>query len=300
MMQESWTPNSTYQVLDSDKNSSINMTSYLRSTTFPASIKTSNTTYRLRLMQESWIPNSTYQLPDSEKKSIIRMSNDLRSTIVPAPINMNALVFNDTLEQEIIKFLNARNANWVFENDPGYNNTIPGANNPMNGLSMLQRPEFAQWAPYCTFWVHDTEAAHSEIVKNKRIVSPVAVQRIYAFRVKQQKYFKWSACLDSPDLPSFLSCIVPQNQASAYTNYFLVRMLLNFDSVAVVGINHAGPFTPKPKKQRLSFWGWACLSSGIERIPTNGYPYEAGGPRASACDAAHPIVKNGLCTKNRR
>ena len=72
-------------------------------------------------------------------------------------------------------------------------------------------------------------------------------------------------------------------------------MLLNFDSAIVVGINHKGPYTPYPKTQLLSFWGWACSSTGVQGIPNNGYPYESGGVRASGCDAAHPVALNGLC-----
>ena len=229
--------------------------------------------------QEPWIHSSTYPLPQSEKDALMGMTNTLRDTIKPKPINLPHMVYNDTFDEVVTNFLNARDSDWVFGNDPGYNNTLSDTIHPMNGLAMLQRPEFKDWAPYCTFWLHDTNNPDPTTSHGQTVVGAQSVQGIFHYRLKQTHCFDWSACTNNMTLPNFRSCIYPLSQAvngkpCAYAKDFLVRMLLPFDSAVVIGINHKGPFTPSPKIQLVSFWGWACSSKGIKNIPTNGHPYE--------------------------
>lgn len=242
-----------------------------------------------------------FELTTGENNNIINLTNHLRSTINPPPINLNKIVYNKSFETDVLNFLNIRDSNWVFENDPGYNNYFPSSPNPMNGYGMLQHPELTKWKPYCTFWLHDTNSPHAIKVHGIKSISQTAVLNIFKFRLKQLHCFDYTACLKYPDLLNFQSCLVPlidsNNGVCSYADKFLIRMLLNFDSAIVVGINHKGPFTPRPNNQLLSFWGWACASGGIQDIPVNGYPYIAGQKRASNCDAEHPITSDGLCTK---
>lgn len=240
--------------------------------------------------QVNYIPTSTFGLGAGEKNTIMMLTNNLRARINPPPINMRAISYNNSLEAAISSFLNVRDANWVFQNSTGYYSDEGGIHNNWNGFIMMQYPEFKAWEPYCTFWLHDTMAR------------PDLVTNIFRFRLQQENCFDWSACLNKPYLKYFQSCVPalqrsPGAKPCAYTDQFLVRMLLNFDSAAVIGINHKGPFTPYPKKQLLSFWGWGCSSTGIKEVSENGYPYKAGGARASQCDNEHPVASKGLCYK---
>ena len=224
---------------------------------------------RLNMNIGRWLTilTSSFVLKQDEKNSIMALTNELRDTINPAPVGMHALIYNDSFESVVTSFLNDRDPNWVFENSTEYHSIQGGPVNNWNGFVMMEYPEFKAWKPYCTFWLHDTMA------------QPDLVLNIFRFRLQQRNCFDWSACIQYPQLTNFLSCIpslqqTPPNQRCEYTNQFLVRMLLNFDSAVVVGINHKGPYTPYPKAQLLSFWGWACSSTGIQDIPENGYPYE--------------------------
>ncbi len=232
--------------------------------------------------QVSFIADSSFILPAKEKGAIMMLSNGLRSTISPAPIKMNGLMYNYSLEAKINSFLNAKSPDWVFQNSSKYYNAEGGPKNNWNGFVMFQYPEFKAWEPYCKFWVHDTMDDIGSVLQ------------IFRMRLHQKNCFDWTSCINKPQLSYFQSCVRQTVQCS-YSSEFLVRMLLNFDSVAVVGINHKGPYTPYPKTQLLSFWGWGCASGGVKDIPDNGRPYEAGYGRASQCDGEHPVVSKGLC-----
>ena len=98
------------------------------------------------ISQVTWINQSAFEYTDPVKTTAMSLTNSLRSIINPPPINLNAIEYNSSFEADVLRFLNDRPANWVFGNEAGYNNYFGNSPNPMNGYSLLDRPELSKWA----------------------------------------------------------------------------------------------------------------------------------------------------------